>query len=276
MTMSGEFTPIDDNQDFEARRNYPTAFGVPLTPTVIGSVLGVALFGLAIYLFFLLVRPALQTRQQLSQEIEEKQDQLDNVAEREQQLQEARDRKAAAEQLQQDVLALFATEDSLDTLLLDLNERVQSVNAGIEDEDRRAVLSLFEVGESAIVTDSSLGEAVNGRIERRTYNVEMRGNYAQTQSILRNIERLQPLLLVRDFQSTLNTSERTLQVDLQGNLVPAGTPVTRLDTSFELDALLPVPPDELPPEPTPTADPAAEGEAAPADQPEQGTTQGSN
>lgn len=274
MTMSGEFTPIDE-QDFESRPNYPTAFGVPLTPTVIGSVLGIALFGLAIYLFFLLVRPALQTRQQLSQEIEEKQDQLDNVAEREQQLQEARDRKATAEQLQQDVLALFATEENLDTLLLDLNERVQSVNAGIEDEDRRAVLSLFEVGESTIVTDSSLGEAVNGRIERRTYNVEMRGNYAQTQSILRNIERLQPLLLVRDFQSTLDTSERTLQVDLQGNLVPAGAPVTRLTTSFDLDALLPVPPEELPQQTQP-ADPAAEGEAAPeGQQTDQPNTQGS-
>ncbi|MGJ3252372.1 MAG: hypothetical protein ACFE0J_14790 [Elainellaceae cyanobacterium] len=273
MTMSGEFTPIDE-QDFDARPNYPTAFGVPLTPTVIGSVLGIALFGLAIYLFFLLVRPALQTRQQLSQEIEEKQDQLDNVAEREQQLQEARDRKAAAEQLQQDVLALFATEENLDTLLLDLNERVQSVNAGIEDEDRRAVLSLFEVGESAIVTDSSLGEAVNGRIERRTYNVEMRGNYAQTQSILRNIERLQPLLLVREFQSTLDTAERTLQVDLQGNLIPAGTPVTRLTTSFDLDALLPVPPEELPPQQTQPGDPAAEGAAE--QQPDQGATQGSN
>jgi type IV pilus assembly protein PilO len=267
MTVSGEFAPLDDNQDYESQPNYPTAFGIPLTPTVIGTVLGLLLIGLSAYLFVVLVRPALQTRSQLRTEINEKQSQLDNVEEQQRLLAEAQQRKAEAEQLQQDVLALFATEESLDTLLLDLNTRIQSVNAGITDDDRRAVLSLFEVGEVSIVNDGSLGEAVNGRLERRVYNVEMRGGFAQTQSILRNIERLQPLLIVNDLQSNLDTSERVLQVDLQGNLTPAGEPITRLTTSFELDALIPVPAEEIPPPP------AAEGEQPAEGAQEAGNTQ---
>jgi type IV pilus assembly protein PilO len=260
MTASGEFSPLDDHQDYQEKPSYPTAFGIPLSPTVLGVVLGAALIGAAIYLFFLLVSPALQTRQQLALEIEQKQAQLDDEAEQQRLIQEAQERKANAEQLQQDVLALFATPESLDTLLLDLNERIQSVNAGIEDEERRAVLSRFDVGQPTIVTDGSLGEAVNNRLERRVYNVEMRGNFAQTQSILRNIERLQPLLIVRDFQSDLDTSNRSVRVDLQGNLIQAEQPINRLITSFELDALIPVSPEDLPPELQPQADPEAEGD----------------
>ncbi len=249
MTVSGEFAPLDDHQGYAEKPTYPTAFGIPLTPTVLGTVLGVVLVALATYLFVLLVRPALQTRSQLQAEINEKQNQLDNVEEQQRLLEQAQQRRAEAEQLQQDVLALFATEESLDTLLLDLNTRIQSVNAGIEDDDRRAVLSLFQVGDAAVVNDGSLGEAVNGRIERRVYSVEMMGGFAQTQSILRNIERLQPLLIVNNLQSTLDTSDRVLQIDLQGNLTPAGEPISRLNTSFELDALIPVPSAEIPPPP---------------------------
>lgn len=248
MTVSGDFMPSGENQDFESAPSYQTLFGIPLTPTVSGIVIAVLGLAGAVFLLMRLAQPALQVNQVLRQDIATKEQQLVNQADSQRQIDEARARLADAEQLKSDVLALFATEDSMDTLLLDLNERVQAVNAGIDDPSRRANLSKFELDpdSSVVVTDSSLGPTVNNLLKRQVFNVEMEGNFAQTQSIIRNIERLQPLLVLRDFQSELDTSNQVLQVDPQGRVVPVGQPTSLITTSFQLNALLPVPESEMP------------------------------
>lgn len=265
MTMAGDFMP-DDEQGFAAEQEFPTVFGIRLTPTAIGIIVAVLGLGLAIYLFILLVSPKLQEGAQLRQQIAESEEQLSNPEERARLLAEADARVEAAEQLQADVLALFASEENLETLLLDLNARVQSVNAGIEDEERQAVLSEFSLdeGSSGVVSDGALGEAANNRLERRVYNVTLEGSYAQVQSILRNIERLQPLLVVQDFN--LETSSSVLDIDLQGRPVNDEPPLTRITASFRLEALLPS--DEPIPAEEGTGaegDPAAEGDEGSAD-----------
>lgn len=259
MTLAGDFMS-DEEQGYEAEPEFPTVFGLQLSPVVVGVIAAILLVGAAIFAFLNLVRPRLQERAQLQQQIAEQEEQLRNPAERERLLAEAQARLESAEQLQADVLALFADEDSLETLLLDLNARVQSVNAGIDDEDRRAVLSRFDVDQEAsgVITDGSLGEAVNGRLERRVYNVEMEGSYAQIQSILRNIERLQPLLIVQEFDTNLSTSDQTLAIDTQGNFVADAPATTKLTTGFRLDALLPS--DEPIEPPAEEGQPAEEGE----------------
>jgi type IV pilus assembly protein PilO len=266
MTVGGEYIPARE-RGFDEGPKYPTVFGIPLTPTVSG--VAIALVGLAgaVYLVINLVQPAWQENQALKQSVEEKRSQLVNREETQRQIQEARTRLRAAQQLQADVLSLFASEESMDTLLLDLNERVQSVNAGITDPSRRAVLSRFQavIGESSqsaatpdalisarpdVVSDSSLGPELNGKLERRVYNVELEGNFNQTQSIIRSIERLQPLLIVRNLRSELDEATQLIRVDEQGRVVPNGQPQTRITTSFQLIALLPVEP------PAPAATPA--------------------
>ncbi len=238
MTMAGDFMP-EEEQGYEAEQEFPTVFGIRMTPVTIGVIAAVLGLGLATYLFFLLVSPKLEERADLRRQIAESEQQLSNPEERARLLAEADARSAAAEQLQADVLALFASEENLETLLLDLNARVQSVNAGIEDEDRQAVLSEFALDEDAsgVVTDGALGDAANNRLERRVYNVTLEGSYAQVQSILRNIERLQPLLVVRDFN--LETASSSLNIDLQGRPVNDEPPLTRITASFLLEALLP-------------------------------------
>ncbi len=263
--------PDDDQEYYQAEPVYPTAFGVELTPTVLGILAAVVGIGLTIYLLLNFVWPAFQQRQQLQREVTEREALIQDPEETQREIAEARERLARAEQLQADVLALFANEENLETLLYDINQRVQSVNAGIVDEDRRAELVRFDVDEasSGLVQDGSLGESVNGRIERRVYNVELAGSFAQTQSILRNVERLQPLLIIQEFDSDLETANQTVQIDQQGNVVPTSAPPqARLNTAFRLDALLPASPEAV----AASGAVGQDGEAAEGEATENGTS----
>ena len=265
MTVGGDFVPSGDRREFDTASNYPTVFGIRLTPNVSGVL--VALLGLAasIYLLINLVQPTWQRNQELRQDVATKESQLINREESQRRIQEARAELVEARQLRADVVALFANQESIDTLLFDLNQRIQAVNAGIQDEERRANLTRFELNEdeSGVVTDSSLGTEVNNQIERRVYDVELEGDFPQTQSIMRNIERLQPLLVVKNLNSELDFSAQSILIDAQGRLLPNGQPITRITTGFQLQALVPVEREPVAPaaNPAPTQDGAAEGAA---------------
>lgn len=239
MTASGDFIPPDEgNLDGSG---VPVVFGIRLTPTVLAVL--AALVGLAGagYIFLNLVQPTLERSQQLQQEVAEKERQLVDQTEIQRQINEAKANLAKAKQLNADVRTLFASEAGLDTLLLDINARVQSVNAGIQDPKRRATLSKFDLDPvaSVPVSDGSLGSEMNNRITQRVYAVEMKGNFAQTESIIRNIERLQPLLVIQDLKSELDTATQALRLTPQGRVAPTGQPETRITTSFKLIALIP-------------------------------------
>ncbi|MEL6223592.1 MAG: hypothetical protein AAFQ57_05200 [Cyanobacteria bacterium J06626_14] len=261
MTVSGDFIP-DGDQGFEEEAQFPTVFGLQLSPVVLGVLAALLLIGAAVLAFLNLVQPRLQERASLRQQISEREAQLSDTEELRRLIEETRAEREAAEQLQADVLELFADEESLETLLLDVNARVQSANAGVGDEDRRAVLSRFELdeGASGVITDGSLGEAVNGRLERRVYNVEIKGSFAQVQSILRSMERLQPLLTMHDFNTSLEEASRTWLISEDGSFIE-GDAFSRLVTSFRLDALLP---SDAPPPPLPGEE-GAEGQPAEAE-----------
>ncbi|MCU0567053.1 MAG: hypothetical protein MUF49_10700 [Oculatellaceae cyanobacterium Prado106] len=255
--MTADFIPSGSRGDAP---EYPKLFGLSLTPTVNGVL--VALLGVvgAYFAFTSLAQPALQRNQELTQDIASKEAQLRDRGEFQKQIEQARIRLKAAEQLRADVLSLFANKQSLDTLLIDVNERVVSANSGLAN-DQRAVLSRFDFvpDQSGPVMDSSLGASVNNRLERQVYDVEIKGSYLQTQSIIRNIERLQPLLVVNEFKSTLDTSVASaLRVDGQGRIIPGGQPEARIVTTFKLAALVPMgQPDPGTPAASPTASPAA-------------------
>lgn len=271
MTIGADYNP--GREGYEAEPNYPVVFGIKLTPAVSGIL--IALLGLAgaAYLLVNVVQPAWQRNQELNADIAEKRSQLVDQAETRRQIEEARTRLQEARQLQADVLTLFASPESLDTLLLDLNERVQAVNAGIQDPDRRATLTRFQATTPTpqVVTDSFYGQAANNLLQRQTFDVAMQGNFAQTQSIIRNIERLQPLLVIRDLNSDLDQASQTIRIDPQGRLAPTGQPEPRITTSFQMDALLPASQQAsapaAPAEGTPEAAPGTTPEAAPGASP---------
>jgi type IV pilus assembly protein PilO len=140
------------------------------------------------------------------------------------------------------VLGLFANEKTLDTLLLDLNRLVESGNSQVPFNAVRAKLKKYTpAGDKAEpITDGTFGPLVDGKLKRRSINIEIVGTYEQTQSILRNIERLQPLLLVKDYQSALAPE----------TAVEPGKGVRRIgpapiSTNFQLQALMPMTPQDM-------------------------------
>lgn len=241
MTASGDFIP-GDAQDFEGAPTYPTVFGVQLTPVISGLLLFVLGVAGAMWLYFNLVQGEAQSNQQLKTDIASKEALLVDQDAIEQQIAEAETRKAEADQMRSDVLALFATDDSISTLLLDVNARVQSVNAGIQDEDDRANLSRFELDPelSGVITDGSFGAEVNNRLQRNVFNVAIEGNFPQTEAIIRSIERLQPLIVLRDYQSSLEFSDQSILINPQGQ-VTANNTATGIVTEFQLNVLSPAP-----------------------------------
>lgn len=255
MTASGDFIPTDPNEAEEP--SYPKLFGLSLTPAVIGTIVALLGLGAAIWLWLNVVQPAMQQNQALKQDIAAKEQEIANQEETQQQIEQARARLTEAQQLQSEVLSLFATDRSVDTLLLDVNERVQSANAGIRDPDRRAALARFDLNAAAsgVVTDGAYGDAVNNRLERRVYDVSIEGSFPQVVSIIRSIERLQPLLVVSNLNSQLDPATQKLVLDNQGRI--GAQPETRITTTFQLAALVPTEQATAPPEAAPAAVPEA-------------------
>lgn len=241
MTISDDFIP-EESDLTPAAPTYPTAFGIKLTPAVGG--VAVALLGLlgSIYLVLNLLLPTWQKYQELRASRNEKQALVTQKQAVLQQTEQIRAQLAQAKVQNSQVLSLFANERSLDTLLLDLNRVVESGNAQLPQGYPRAKLKRFVPVSQApeIITDGSLGAEVNGKLKRQVVNVELDGTFEQTQSIIRNIERLQPLLIVRDYQSALAQAAG----NQQGAVTIRRSGPNVITTSFQLQALMPASPQE--------------------------------
>lgn len=251
MTVTEDFIAVEESQFQAAAPTYPTVFGVTLTPLISGVLVAVLGVAGSLYLILNLVMPAWQKYQEQETSRAQKQAQIEQKQANLQQIEKVKTELAQAKQQNAEVLSLFANEKTLDTLLLDLNRLVESGNVRLRRNNVRAKLKRFvPVNQSAeVITDGSLGPEVNGKLKSRVVNVEVEGTFEQTQSILRNIERLQPLLIVKDYQSTLASPP----ADSQGRVVRGPATIT---TSFQLQALVPVSPEE------------AATAAAPANQPQ--------
>lgn len=236
MTVTEDYISVEEGGEFEAAApTYPTAFGITLTPAVSGVLIAVLGLGGALYLVLNMVMPAFQKYQELQASRNEKQGLIEQKQTGLIQTEQVKTQLAQAKQQKVEVLGLFANEKTLDTLLLDLNRVVESSNAQIQRNNVRAKLKRFvPVNQTAeVIADSSLGAAVNGKLKRRVVNIELEGTFEQTQSIVRNIERLQPLLIVRDYQSALAQASP----NQQGKVVQGPATIT---TSFQLQALMPI------------------------------------
>jgi type IV pilus assembly protein PilO len=294
MTASGDFLPADQDQEFEqVGPTYPTAFGIEFTPKI--QAIGLLLIGVAgaFAIYNYLVRPVLQEKQALEAQVIEKELQIEQ---QEASLQEIAALRAELDQaLQQrvEIYSLLGDQETLDTLLLDINQQIQNSNAAISDVLRTdfdrldngqlAALGLnreqiqqvrtqfaedpilqrllytselisYVPGPATLVTDGP--PELSGKLQRYTVDVSMQALFPQTLSILRNLERLEPLVIIRDLQQDIaSPPQGASEEDLVG--------VSRLlNTDFTMDVLVPaIDPGTPPPPPAPAEGEGAEGEA---------------
>jgi type IV pilus assembly protein PilO len=273
--MTSDFYPMDP---MDSGPEYPTVFGIAMTPAVSGILLGLLGLGAAAAAWFYLAQPEFDKSQQLSAQVEQKKEQLLNKDEILKQIEQKNKEVAEAKQKRQDVLKLFANEDTMNTLLMDLNQQIKSRNQGVASAKAsklatcpgyvrqnvgkvetqmgefatEAKLLKFEPNEkdSGVITDSSYGAAVNSQLKRKAIDVSFSGNYGQTQEVLRSIERLQPLLVLKAFESKTqqtgsSTANRLYELTKVGNqlevrYLPNCQPDTKIESKFRLEALLPL------------------------------------
>lgn len=238
MTISEEFIS-EDEQGFEEESSYPVAFGITFTPQVTGIAL--AALGLvgAAYILMTFVMPAYDQYKTLKAEEQEKLDQvqLQQSGALDQKLLTREGDLIRTQDLKAQVLSLFSNERTLDTLLLDLSRFFAARNV--------TLLKFQPQGEVTIVNDNSLGASVNNMLKRQSIAVEMEGTFQQTQAVIRDLERLQPLLLVKNLNSQLSEESISVLVVNSGGstqVIPQAN--EELTTNFIMDVILPLNPEE--------------------------------
>lgn len=242
MTFSDDFNMVDSGQYEEATPAYPVVFGITFTPQISGIALGVVGLLGATYMVLNLLMPAWENFGQQQAKQNDLQGQINQKKLSIQQISQVKQQLEQAKQQQTEVLSLFANEKTLDTLMLDLNRLVVSANTQVSPYGVVAKLEKFDPADqkSTVITDSSFGPQVNGKLKSKTVNIQIVGTYEQTQSIIRNIERLQPLLIIKDYQAALAPPP-----PVQANKAPSQVGPPGITTSFKLQALMPLSPEEL-------------------------------
>lgn len=259
MTAANEFIPSQQEES-----SAQEIFGIKLTPQVQAIAIAVLGVGVAGYIGYQFVMPEIQKSGEIKQKISEgKQTQLQLQAQIQKKA-EAEAKQAEAKQRRANVTAMFASDAGANTLLLDMTQLVNRINAGVQGDEGKAKLTKFEpdvlpatgaapvpgAPDPDILSDTSFGPSLAGKLRRKKYKVEFEGNFAQTRSFMRNLELMQSLLVVRNLKSELLASNQPVEVDyLKGKIVPVPQPETKIKTAFDLHALLPLKEVEKPPTP---------------------------
>jgi hypothetical protein len=226
MTFVEDLT-VDKNLESD----YPSAFGITFTPMVSGIalvVLGVVGAG---YISMNMVLPAQAKYKQASTKKQELQTQLEKIKTGDLQLKlnQLQSELEAKKLLKSRIIAMFTSEKDLDTLLIDLNNFV-TANQG-------RLLQYQPDSQASLVQDGSLGEKVNGKLNRKGISLTIEGTFNQTKSILQDLERLQPLLMIKNISFQVSQKPTAILTSSQNELVSGQE--AKLKTDIQLDAILP-------------------------------------
>lgn len=244
MTFADDFL----EEDKDLADDYPSAFGITFTPMVIGIAL--AIFGIAgaIYIYMNLSTEARTQYQGIKAQLDEKQAQLDqmNQSDFPQRMASLQAEIAEQQALKKRITAMLTNQDDLETLLLDFNSFI-TANGG-------RLVSYNPDSQISVVSDSSLGNEVNGKLKRKGFSLDIEGTFDETQAIIQNIERLQPLLMIQNYSSNVTEEPTAILTSNFDEIVPQNPAI--LSTSLQIDAILPMSQQELE-----AAQKAAEAEA---------------
>jgi type IV pilus assembly protein PilO len=255
MTYNSDLIESDlvSNTSFISPPVYPSVFGITFSPTIIGVCIATIGIGISGYLIATSLQPQLAKNQELETKLAQTQDQIQQRKDNATKIATAQQNLDRANAQKQIVLGLFASDKKLDTLLLDLNKLINIRQGELQKFAPDTPTAGASGSGAAVVVDSSLGAALNGKIKRKGVSIALKGNFEQVQSILRTIERLDQLLLVKDFKADTDKSTQKIVADANGNLIPQ--PEATIQTSFKIQALIPTNPAEqsaaAPPPPPP-------------------------
>ncbi|MGV2827045.1 type II and III secretion system protein [Myxosarcina sp. GI1(2024)] len=232
MTFTGDFLDEEKLEQY-----YPSAFGITFTPQITGIALAVLGIVGAGYIYFNMVAPVRQQYQQVQDKQQQTEGQLQGLktGDLQRQFAELNQELERQKALKDSIIAMFANESDLDTLLLDLNSFIVA-NQG-------KLLQYQPDSGTNIVQDSSLGDGLEGKLKRKGISLSIEGTFAQTKGILRDIERLQPLLLIKSINSTVSEEPTVVLTSDRGEIVPQQE--AKLQTQIQLDAILPLTEEEL-------------------------------
>lgn len=261
--MTAEFISSEKQEEETGTQEI---FGLKLTPQV--QAIGIAVLGLLVAggLGYQFVLPEFQKGGEFKQKITESKQTQQQLQAQIQKKAEAEAKQEEAKQRRANVTAMFASDASANTLLLDMTQLVNRINAGVQGDDLKAKITKFEpenppaaataatvAQDPDILTDTSFGPSLAGKLRRKKFKVEFEGNFAQTRNFMRNLELMQSLLVVRNLKSELLSSTQPIEVDfVKGKIVPVAQPQTQIKTTFDLHALLPLKQEEKPPTPAPS------------------------
>jgi type IV pilus assembly protein PilO len=231
-------TQIGDSTYLDDRPSYPSIFGIDLSPMLLGAVLAVVGIGGAGYLAYTNVMPLLQANQEQQTKLANVQQQIKDRQDMAKRITEAEAKLVKADAQRELVLSLFANEKKLDTLLIDVNKLIG---------ERQGQLQSFkpDPGLTGQIIDGSLGAALNGKLKRKTTDIEFKGGFEQMQSILSTVERMDQLLMLQNFKAELQP-----EVNSANNQPIQGGPPS-IRTTFKLQAIIPLAESKLKAAPSP-------------------------
>ncbi len=183
MTSPNEFTPTGGQEEVGTRG----VFGIKLASQV--QAIGIAVLGLVIAgaLFYQFVLPEFQKGRQIKQKIDESKQMQQQLQVLIQQKAESEAKPSEAKQRRANVTAMCATDASTNTLLFDMTQLVNRINAGVQGDDFKAKITKFEPDilpvaptaaptalDSDILMDTSFGSSLVGKLRRKKFKVELK------------------------------------------------------------------------------------------------------
>ena len=233
MTFADDF--LDEDKGLED--DYPSVFGITFTPMITGIVL--AIFGIAgaVYIYLNMASEANTQYQGVKSQLDQKQAQLDQMKQADfpTKMAQLRSEIAEQEQLKSRVTAMFTSQDDLETLLIDLNSLINANQGELVKYNPDSNIS--------VVNDNSLGSNTQGKLKRKGFSIDVKGTFDQTQNILKDIERLQPLLIVQSYNSRVSEQPTAVLTSNRNEIIPQSPAI--LSTSLKIDAILPMSQKEL-------------------------------
>lgn len=227
MTFVNDF--IDGDQSLDD--DYPTAFGITFTPIVTCIALSVLGIVGAAYIYMNMVAPEQKAANTLKTQLKEKKVQLEQIKQPgyEQKVADLKAQIAEQKALKSKVISMFTNQNDLETLLIDINSFIIANQGELIKYTPDRIISTID--------DNSLGAEVQGKLKKKGLDLEIKGTFSQTQAILQDIERLEPLLMVKSYQSEVTQNPKAILVKNQGQILAQETAILR--TKLKIDAILP-------------------------------------